>query len=153
MMKKSSVFFWIAGLFLFWGCETKIPHYEEVLVEVKPHSEKERQLIKNFVEYWHIRIKGKPKEALQYELPYQKYIDGWKGYKAKVVPLNKDTKIVLKSIEYPHPDVAIVTRKIILNENRSWIKNDKWIYVEGKWYHKYYQNILPPLNEEDARFQ
>ena len=149
-MRKNSAFLLVVLFFV--GCETKIPTYEDVKVQISIDKEKDRKLAKRFVEYWHARITGDMKKSFEYELPYQRYVDGYKGYTSKVSPLNNNTRMVLQKIDYEHPNVAVLERRVFLND-RNWTKYDKWIFVEGKWYHKYYQNILPPMDDEEARFQ
>ncbi len=134
-------------LMIFIGCANSPPSYKEIEIKYKPANERERELIDSFAHYWHLRIKGDMKRAFSYELPYQKYVDGWTGYEEKVKPLNKNLKIELKDINFTSSNVGIVT-KIVKIKNRRLLQKDRWIYIDDRWYHKYHQNILPFYDEK-----
>jgi len=130
----------------------KVHNSSNIKVEYVPLNNKEKKLLRRFSLYWLYRIQGELDKSFEYELPYQKYIDGIKSYKSKIESLNSRTLTILKDIIYPYPNVAIIERELRLG-NRVFKKKDKWIYIDGEWYHKYYQNILPPMNKEEMLFQ
>ncbi|SMC10165.1 hypothetical protein [Nitratiruptor tergarcus] len=139
---------------LFWGCATKIPSYQNIKINKAyfQGSSKEKKLVSAFANYWQARIKGDYKTSFSYELPYQQYIKDFNKYKELIGGIYKGTTITLKNIKYSHPNIAIVTRVVKIGKN-LYPRKDKWIYIDGKWYHKFYQTILPPRNPEDADFQ
>jgi len=139
-------------LLLFTACTPKLPSYPEVSYnkEIQQDS-KTKLLVKRFLEYWHYRTIGDMKKAWEYELPYQKYLSDFKRYKGMVGP-SIGSKTELVKIEYPAADEAIITRKVHLGKDVL-TKKDKWYYVKDNWYHKFYQTIFPPENEEEAQFQ
>lgn len=135
------------------GCSEKTEKTEFLKIHSSFNEDrnKEKELVKRFQEYWYARVHGKYQQSYQYELPYQQYIVNFAKYR-KTLGLYKNTKVSLIKIYYPQKDIAIITRKMGSKKN-FWIKKDKWIYLNGKWYHKYYQAIFPPLNEKEAEFQ
>ncbi|BCD63185.1 hypothetical protein NitYY0826_P26 (plasmid) [Nitratiruptor sp. YY08-26] len=64
----------------------------------------------------------------------------------------KGAKIILYDAIFPNSRTAIIKKKIVTNKSVLFSK-DKWILVDGIWYHKFFQNVLPPKNEEEAEFQ
>jgi len=115
------------------------------------NQDKQKLLEKRFQGYWDARATNL-KEAYQYELPYQRYINDFSLYKKLVVKTKKGTKAQIVKIEYPHLNIAIIQRRMIFGKKQS-LRKDKWIYVDGQWYHRYYQSVLPPSNMEEAQFQ
>lgn len=149
-MKKLVLFFMV--FFLFSGCLTKQPSTPNVTMEYKGiKNKKTKKLIDSFREYWQMRVEGNYKKSYQFELPYQRYIIDYEKYR-KMLGLYAKNKVILVDIVYPHKDIAIVTRKM-QGRKKVQLKKDKWIYVNGKWYHKFFQTIFPPLNEQEAEYQ
>lgn len=142
-MKISAFFVLILSSIFIGGCANKQPPIA--------HQDKQRLLQKRFQEYWHARSIDLHK-AYEYELPYQRYIGDFSLYKKLVVKTKKGTKAQIVKIEYPHPNIAIIQRQMIFGKKQS-LRKDKWIYVNGQWYHRYYQSVLPPSNTEEAQFQ
>jgi len=146
--------FQIAGmsiLLFFLGCSSKLPVYKETSVErTAISSAKEKKLARAFLEYWRARIQRDYKTSYQYELPYQKYIFRYPDYLKKIGNIYSRSKIKLSKITYIAPDIAIVDREVKMG-NKVFHKKDKWIYIDGAWYHKFYQTILPSL--EEAEYQ
>ncbi len=132
------------------GCSHKVT-FTDVQSSLHPQSSKEKELIRRFKEYWHARVNGQYNISYNYELPYQQYTINFDKYR-KTLGLYRNSKISLLKLEYPQKNIAIIIRKMDGKKN-SWIKKDKWIYLDGKWYHKYYQTLFPPLNEKEAQFQ
>lgn len=149
-MNNKILSFLILLLFIV-GCSNKTEFLKIHSSFSNKDSNKEKELVKRFQKYWYARVHGKYQQSYRYELPYQQYIVNFAKYR-KTLGLYKNTKASLIKIYYPQKDVAIITRKMGSKKN-FWIKKDKWIYVNGKWYHKYYQTIFPPLNEKEAEFQ
>ena len=131
----------------FWGCSSKLQPSKKVL----NFEEKRHGLITTFNRYWKLRTQGKYKQAWKFELPYYRFVTHFSEYKSLVGTYYK-TDVHLQSIKFIHPNVAIVTRKIRA-KNGTYYKKDKWIYVDRRWYHKFYQSIFPPSNKEEAEFQ
>ena len=138
-------------LFFFYGCTIQHSiHFEDVSIQATQVTK--RKLVDAFSKYWHYRINGQLKQSYRYELPYQRYTTDFKEYKALIVPYGKNTKIVLRKIETTTPNTAIITREVRTGKNVFYGK-DKWILVNGRWYHKFFQNVFPPQTEEEAKFQ
>jgi hypothetical protein len=149
MVNKLQAFVLTIAL-LFGGCSVKLPSYKEVKVRGDLSSIKEKKLAKAFMEYWRARVRGDYKTSYRYELPYQRYILDYDSYRKKIGNIYPKAKVILVKIDYLSPNVAIISRDVKFKK-KIYHKKDKWIYVDGKWYHKFYQNILPSL--EDAQYQ
>jgi len=147
-MNKITLLF--LSIFFLAGCSHKVI-FTDVHTSLHPQSNKEKGLVQRFEEYWHARVNGQYNKSYIYELPYQQFIIDFDRYK-KTLGLYKNSKVSLVKVQYPQKNVAIITRKME-GKNGSWIKKDKWIYVDGNWYHKYYQTLFPPLDEKEAQFQ
>lgn len=131
---------------MFSGCENSHFHLSH-----QSNQEKQKLLEKRFQDYWNARATDL-KEAYQYELPYQRYLNDFSSYKKLVVKIKKGTKAKILKVEYPHPNVAVIDRQMNFGKKHV-LRKDKWIYVDGQWYHRYYQSVLPPSNVEEAQFQ
>ncbi len=142
------------ALFLLNGCSEKPQErYENVTIkEQKSFSKKEQDLVKRFSAYWHYRLKNQLDKSYQYELPYQRYLISVDDYKSQIDSYGEGTKVELASISYISPNIVAVKR-LIKTPKRKYTLKDKWVYVNGTWYHKFFQNILPPKNKEEAEFQ
>ena len=138
------------SILFFIGCASKVT-FTDVSASLHPMNSEEKELIQRFEEYWHARVNGQYNQSYKLELPYQQYTVDFDKYR-KTLGLYRNSKVLLLEIKYPQKNVAIITRKME-GKNGSWIKKDKWIYVDGSWYHKYYQTIFPPLDEKEAQFQ
>jgi len=145
---------YIAGFFailMFFGCESRVEEYKDVNVSsFVPSSPKEELLVKRFARYWHDRVNGDYNSSYELELPSQRFVVPLESYK-NVLGLYKKWQVDFLGVSYPHPDIAIVKRKMKM-KNKSWTRLDKWIFVDGNWYHKFYQTALPPIGEEE-KFQ
>jgi len=144
--------FIIFALLAFFGCESKVEKYEykDVNISLTPSSKKEALLVQRFAQYWHKRLNGDYNSSYDFELPSQRYLVSLKEYK-NVLGLYKGSKADLVHISYPHPDIAIVTRKMRI-KNKAFTRLDKWLFIDDNWYHKFYQTALPPIGEEE-KFQ
>jgi len=144
-MKQKAKSIYLIILIFVAGCALKTVQYPNIKITDRYHSLKEKQLIEDFSEYWHARISGDMKKAFSYELPYQRYIDGWKVYRETVTPLRKDAFIELKKIE-PISENVVIVYKVVRIKDRNLLQKEKWIYLDGRWYHKYHQNIMPDFS-------
>jgi hypothetical protein len=144
----------VVFLAFFAGCAPKTATYNDVLVTLPKEnlSLKERRLVRRFQEYWHYRLNGDLKKTYEYELPYQRFLLSYKEYKGLLDGYGKRARVELVSISFLHPDVAVIKRKIVTRK-RTFEGKDKWLRVNGEWYHKFFQNILPPKNKEEEEFQ
>ena len=115
---------------------------------------KEKQLVQRFQNYWQHRSSCEIEKAFYYELPYQQYLLGLQEYLSQMDRRYCDAKVSLEKIEFnkENPNIAIIVRKVKLKNGHQYLAKDKWIYVDNQWYHKFYQTIFPP-EEEEADFQ
>ena len=143
------------GILFLGGCASILPSFENVsynknLLDLR--DERAFKLTKRFLEYWHARAQGDYEKSWQYELPYQRYFLSFEKYRS-LASGYKGSVIELKKIDFIAPDEAIVERKVFFSDKKGVVKKDKWYEIDGKWYHKFYQSILPPESFEEAEFQ
>lgn len=145
----------LIGLFYFFilflqGCAYK----SQMGNTLEAKSQKHQKLIQRFTQYWNYRSSCNPQKSFSYELPYQQYLLGKEGYIARMDRRYCGAKIFLKKIEHNkmYPDIAIIVRKVELKNGLQYPAKDKWIYIDGQWYHKFYQTVFPP-EEKEADFQ
>jgi hypothetical protein len=106
---------------------------------------KYEELKRRFSEYWEAASLNDFNTTYEYELPYLNflksldwYIDFKQGSKKHYKVLTLDVKT-----EFGDSDIAIITMKVELNNFTRKIA-DKWVLVNGIWYHYYSQSLLPP---------
>ena len=161
-MRSSRHILYLATLFFFLGCSVKHELLQSTHIQIKDvyverHiSQNEplyRKLIQRFKEYWHYRQKGDYKKSYEYELPYQRYLMPFIKYKPLAAGSYVGNKTILKDMYLDKKNgIAILQRRVYF-DNSYKDKKDKWIFVNGQWYHKFYQSILPLKTEEEAEFQ
>jgi hypothetical protein len=143
----------ILQIFFLLGCSSKIPNYSDVILpkDLNISDAKEKLLVKRFSEYWHLRSNGALEDSYKYELPHQRYLNTLEEYK-RMTRGYRGVKTKLVKIDYIDENQSIITRKVI-QSNKEMIRKDKWFYILDNWYHKFYQTIFPPSNQEEAQFQ
>jgi len=161
-MRSSRYILYFATLFLFLGCSARnellqSKHIQIKNVYVEKHiSQNEilhQKLIQRFKEYWHYRQNGDYKKSYEYELPYQRYLIPFIKYKSLAAGSYVGDKTILKGIQLDKKSGAAILQRRVYFGNFYKDKKDKWIFVNGQWYHKFYQSILPPKTKEEAEFQ
>jgi hypothetical protein len=151
----------MVSLFLITGCTTsptvpKIQTFEDVNVSDSIHASdaKTVDLINSFLFYWHARQNGDTNTSYYYELPYQKYVTPYEKYKKLISGLYYGVRTELNRISFQHNNnIAIITRKVYVSKGVSFPKKDKWIYYGNRWYHRFFQTVLPPKSAEEVEFQ
>jgi len=158
---KNVLFFGI-WILLFAGCSlhnqtfSTFKQFNDVNVSdsLEITDKKTSLLVKSFLTYWHARQNGDTNTSYQYELPYQRYITPYNKYKKLVSGLYYGKRTELKNITFSHnQNIAIIDRNVYLQNNFSYPKKDKWIFFKNRWYHKFYQTVLPPKTKEEVEFQ
>lgn len=144
----------ISIILLFSACSIhSLPQYKNVTINSDQNiSSTPQKLLTRVAEYWHYRLYNDYEHAYEYELPYQRYLVPLKAYRGLIDGYGKNAKIEIISIKFPNPYTAIVQRRIKTSKAILFSK-DKWVNVDGEWYHKFFQNILPPKNKEEQEFQ
>ncbi len=103
-----------------------------------------KSIEKQFKTYWTNR--GEKKHAKNYglELPYLQFLHDKKWYENFFANASIIEKVEVVKVVKESKDEIILGINLYL-ENRKdpvWF-NDKWLNVEGKWYHKYDDSLLP----------
>lgn len=136
-------------LFALLGCEKKYA-YVEVDKNVTAADEKTEALLSRFKDYWEYRSKNESEDSYAYELPYLNFIKDRQWYVRFHTGDRKAYKVTVLKIKYDPRESAHV--EILTNidlTHTSYSFWDQWYYVNGTWYHKYIQSILPPEPGED----
>ena len=128
-------------IFFFYGCHT-----------LSLQTPSKSSLQKVFQEYWHARMKGEYKKSWHYELPSQRYIFTFDQYRRSLSDSGL-VKVTMQKVKFIHPSIAIVDREVVYKDGLKTLKKDRWFYIDGRWFHKYYQNILPPSTPEEWIYQ
>lgn len=141
-------------ILIFTGCGVYKTSYPNVVVpkSIEFKDKKTKLLIQRFQQYWFYRTHGDYNKSWLYELPHYRFKEFLENYKV-MAGSYANTKIVLKKITYMHPNVAIIERDVVFEDNTTVSKKDKWIYIKDNWYHKFYQAIFPPQSNKEAIFQ
>lgn len=149
---KNAIFPILIAIF-FSACSFHtLPKYKNVSILNDHNISSDQKLLKRVAEYWHYRLHNDYQHSYTYELPYQRYLIPLKAYKSLIDGYGKNAKIEIISVKFPNPYTAIVQRRIKTSTTILFSK-DKWVNVDGEWYHKFFQNILPPKNKEEQEFQ
>ncbi len=133
------------------GCEKKTPEkeYQYAFIDVNLTVEndiKELKVLKNnFRDYWEASSKGDLNASYALELPYLNFLKSLEWYRDfKADDKRHYTATMLRiSSENNDSEVAFVRanyKSNVMDINLT----EKWIYVNGEWYHYYSQSLLPP---------
>ncbi|GEM_PF-1221468 len=133
------------------GCEKKNPEkeYQYAFIDVNLTVEndiKELEVLKNnFRNYWEASSIGDLNASYALELPYLNFLKSLEWYRDfKADDKRHYTATMLRiSSENNDSEVAFV-RANYTSDVMDINLTDKWIYVNGEWYHYYSQSLLPP---------
>lgn len=121
--------------------------YKYAISLPKYEKELDPDLVKSFKEYWELFEKGEYDETYEYELPYQKFLHSKKWYKNFMLGSKKHLKFAISKIKIDPENKNIVYIYIKFhNKYKKFTQRDKWIKVDGIWYHKFIDTILPSLD-------
>ncbi len=142
MMKRLSYYF-IVIIFLASSL------YASVVIKID-NGVKLKKALKNRVEtYWKARAKKDFETSYKFELPYLNYIHSEDWYEIFFQNASKFSKIELKKIKSCNKSICIIglLLRYRFNPDNFIFLYDKWIKVDGIWYHKYDDNPLPNFNQ------
>jgi len=143
----------LVPLFILWftGCEKKesTKQYQYAFIDNNLTIEndiKDLKLLKrNFRDYWEASSRGDLNTSYMLELPYLNFIkplEWYRDFKQDDKRHYKATMLQLKS-ETDDNEIALIRtnyKSNVMDINLT----EKWIYVNGQWYHYYSQSLLPP---------
>ncbi len=140
------LFFWVS---FFAGCSHK-----STLVKINPHfqgtSEKVLQLVQRYQEYWDYFSKKEFDKAYLYELPYQRFLHSLQWYKTFNQSNDQNYTTILYSVKLSNNDSANIKSKYISSDKKTSFEfEDKWYFINGKWYHVMKTSRLPIANSLD----
>ncbi len=116
------------------------------IVQVDKNVAMKSKLKERVVQYWENRSKKQFSKTYSYELPYQTYVHSKRWYENFFQNAPRFTKVVIKKIQC---DQHVCTIGLLLfPEDMSGSYDtvflyDKWIVIDGVWYHKFNDVSLP----------
>ncbi len=131
------------------GCSKENKTYQYVItpediIDTSNVRDKE-QFVERFSDYWEATSRNDFDKAYAYELPYLNFLKSvdW-YYEFKKASKRKFTVRLLRIT--PEQDDADILNVRINFKSKQLDTNvtEKWIYINGHWYHSYSQSILPP---------
>ncbi len=147
---KSFVIVVLCTLFIM-GCDKKelVTQYQYAFIDGNVTIEndiKDLKLLKNnFRDYWEASSKGDLNSSYSLELPYLNFLKSLAWYRDFKQDDKRHYKATMLHIKAEDDDneVAFVRtnyKSDVMDINLT----EKWIYVNGQWYHFYSQSLLPP---------
>lgn len=103
------------------------------------------QFLDRYVHYWDFFVKKELSKSYPYELPYLNYLRSLEWYE-EFHASNKSKYVVellSVSIEEGDPNILLARTRFHMKSNIT-ESTDRWVFVDGVWYHYYSQSILPP---------
>ena len=139
----SKVLLFIILLLLLDGCEKKHV-YSSVDANLSIRDNRFKELEDRHLDYWEAMSLADYDESYRFELPYLNFLKTNEWYREFRSGSREKYKIVIKGIESDSEDdnIAFVKTHIILKHTDYTFK-DRWLYVNGTWYHSYSPSLLP----------
>lgn len=105
----------------------------------------ENDLKNEIVAYWKNRGEREFKKTYTKELPYLQYLHSQKWYKTFFANAPEISLITVKGIKKYNDENYTFSILIHFeyNPDSPTFLYDKWMKIDGKWYHKYNDNPLP----------
>jgi hypothetical protein len=127
---------------LFLGCAKQ---YQESSIDdnLSLLNEKEELLAERFLEYWHYYNTRDFNTSYTYELPSYRFHTSLKEYKRHIGTSSSFLHVSLKKIAYQYDDNNIAITSQYLKIKKRPLNKEKWIYVNGTWYHRYFKPDFP----------
>jgi len=151
MKNKYFIFFWLVVLtaasvvaYLKW--QDSFPEYDDAFIDANLsfRDSSEKELAKRFLEYQHYRSAHEFEKTYPMELPYFRYLRKFRHYKSEISTTNNDFNSTLLSISHHHKYNAIVDVTYLYKKNNyTSHEQDRWIRVNGEWYHAYRFSPFP----------
>jgi len=113
-------------------------------VEIEFTIPLEKKLKDSFYDYWSSRAIKKHDKNYDKELPYQQFLHTQEWYEDFLQESPRIEKIIVRKIMQNDDNMQLLGIELKM-QNRSdlvWY-DDKWYFIEGKWYHKYNDSLLP----------
>ncbi len=140
-MIKLNVVVYIGMIMFFLGCEKKYTHVSTDS-SIVATTEKQKQFIHDWKEYWEAFSNKDFTTSYNYEMPYLRYQHDLDWYKALNRGNRKGFKLELKEYRYLDDNIMLADTKHI-NEKGSFVSQHEWVYIENRWYHTMITSILP----------
>ncbi len=144
-MKRGSIAVVLALLLGVAGCtEKKHFEYAGVDANVSLDTPRREALAERVMEYWDARSRHDFKTSYEMELPYDRYLKEYSLYEAEGRSLFKGffTQVTKIRIDSGDSRIAWVSRDYRYDDKNLKMR-DKWILVNGVWYHKYFFSVFP----------
>ena len=144
-MKNKMSFALLIIALSFTACEKK---YDYVSVDKNITKFVLPKALKNaYSEYWEALSNGDYKKAYMSELPYINFIKPYSWY--KVFRAGSKIHYTIEALESKadtdDKDIIFIKTKFTHPRFKPYTINDKWINVNGTWYHSYIASVLPQI--------
>lgn len=110
-------------------------------------EDKLKHLSKRHQEFWEYFSSKDFEKSYTYELPHLQFLKSLDWYQEFNAPNLKGYKITQLSIEEVEKDKAIVKYRYEKTGHQSLIIDDRWVFVDGEWYHYFEFSKLPSLTQ------
>lgn len=132
-------------LVFFSACSTK--NYKYTLIDNNISNVNEyKELVTRSRNYWEAFSKNDFTTTYEYELPYLNFKHDLQWYKSFHNGSKNKFKIILLKIVKIDDDIVQLSLQYKKRDNK-YIFTDKWISVNGEWYHKYSDSLIPDLED------
>ncbi len=135
-------------MFFFAACERH--NVSNVTVDsnfsIDTQIENVDDLIDRYKNYWAYFSAKEFEKSFKYELPYLNYIKPLSWYKEFHSANVKKFSVKLLDMQIEEGDSHIVyIRTRFHTKSDETVASDKWVLVDGEWYHFYSQTVLPQV--------
>ncbi len=113
-------------------------------IEMSDKVQLDPNLKQRFENYWAKRGEGIFDSVYDQELPYLRYLHSRSWYKNFFANAPKFKKVVIKRIHSCTKNVCILGILLFKDSSPIYLY-DKWIKINGKWYHRFNDSPLPVL--------
>lgn len=135
----------LTTLFFFSGCVSY--KYASVSPVFKAEDGKAESLKERNLLFWEYFSNKEFDKSYELELPHLRFQKSLIWYQAFYAPNRKNYKITLMDIETIDEHRAIVKNLYEDNAGNSFTMEDRWVFVDGKWYHFFEFSKLPSVDK------
>lgn len=149
-MKNSvkNTFFILSIIVLGAGCSHSM-NYQFATIDssLVLKEDKLKHLSKRHQEFWEYFSSKNFDKSYTYELPHLQFLKSLDWYKEFNTPNIQGYKVIQLSIEEVEKDKAIVKYRYEKKGHQSLLIDDRWVFVDGEWYHYFEFSKLPSLTQ------
>jgi len=130
-MKKIFLFF----IFFIFSFSFEIDYSNNTLIK--------SSLKNRFETYWLYRANRKFNLCYSYEMPYLRYLYSKNWYLNYFFYSRKIKRIKVLKINCKNKNICYISMLLYYGSKNPVFFKDKWVKVDGVWYHRFYDRVLP----------